>query len=566
MQLSLKAQLGYQTAGVFYYDASLNELEQDVNAIEPIYDGSTLTGFCLVTSGYGINSSGSTVLGTHITKTALNGNISTNGNLFIPDLLQSAEFKQPLIVKTGYAYLAGRYNSGVNTYLGILRIELSTMSINWQKTESVDFGTRDIPMAMAIVSSSLYLTGRTGSATSEFDISSDGFLMKLNASNGNVSYVNRITGNVTPEAILAYQSGTAHEIVVTGNIYTSDFSDVTLFAYKADDTGAEMFYYKYDIKGIFEEGFSIIRASTGDYIIIGTTIYGCSNGPDQALALKIENDGDVKSAKVYGSTETDQPNWIGLAGALTTDSDDSYYIAGFELKDDGKTNCLVIGVDGDMNATWATTLGLSDADEKLFDIVTVCNNSPNYDCSSSTVPAVIVSGVGDIDTYTGQTFFSELYSDGTTEDDCDIEESFLTITVIVKKSDAYETSVDDNSHIQNTFSSKLSTPPVDNLCFDYYDRHSYLLDSDSTTNYNTTMLVYPNPSTHGIINIQLSNMVDGNTLYYVYDFNGQLLKFGDVYLKGNLLHLKIPELHTGTGYIVRLITNKGSYESKFILD
>ena len=569
-QIIYSQTLFYQTVGTFYTDATSNYLEQDRNNIKEVLSGGKLIGFCVASGGLGRDISNSIVLGTHLTYYDIDGSII--GDAFIANLLQKEiMFEVPLEVKNGYAFIAGRYISGVNQYLGVVRIDLSTMAISWQTTCSIDYGNYDIPVSMSVVGSALYVTGRTGGSSPEYEVYSTGrgFVAKFNNTNGNLQWAKTLTGQVTPQSIISYINGqNQHELLICGIVYQPDFSDVTIFVTKLDYTGAELFYNHYNIKGVWEEAFDALRTLDDKFLIIGSTVNLCQDGPSNALALKLDDNGDFLSAKVYGSTNTTQPSWIGFDGALSTSGDNSFYISGYEYTSDGIENSLILGVDDNLDLRWATTEGLSSESEKFFSIRAVCSDFPNYDCSGTSTPAIVACGVGNTPTYgliDGQSFYTVIYDDGTTESDCDFQENGYTNTAIFEMLDGNDVESATTSNIQNTFTNKILVPVSDYICFDYYN--SPKASQNQSNNSSVLFQIYPNPINQNSASISLNSYTELNldTPYRIKDNYGATVDYGVIQIIGNIGNFEIKQSLTPGLYVFELFLGTQKHVSKIVI-
>jgi uncharacterized protein (DUF1501 family) len=81
---------------------------------------------------------------------------------------------------------------------------------------------------------------------------------------------------------------------------------------------------------------------------------------------------------------------------------------------------------------------------------------------------------------------------------------------------------------------------------------------------NLEILLYPNPSSDGTINLQFPELVKSNLQFTVYSINGNLIENSIAYVEENKISLQYPKLVSGT-YILSIDWNSQKIYKKFII-
>ena len=82
--------------------------------------------------------------------------------------------------------------------------------------------------------------------------------------------------------------------------------------------------------------------------------------------------------------------------------------------------------------------------------------------------------------------------------------------------------------------------------------------------YNLEILLYPNPSSDGTINLQFPELVKSNLQFTVYSINGNLIENSIAYVEENKISLQYSKLVSGT-YNLSIDWNSQKIYKKFII-
>lgn len=164
-------------------------------------------------------------------------------------------------------------------------------------------------------------------------------------------------GNDTGSAINLASGG---GFIIAGNTYSSGGGGSDIYLVRTDANGNKQ--WEKTIGGwMDDEGFGVLQAKDGNFVVVGYTRSRGSGGSDIYL-LKVDQNGDPLWQKTYGGPADD------FGYALLEAPDGGYLLAGYTYSSgNGGSDAYLIKTDSGGDLQWQKTYGGS-ADDQVFGI------------------------------------------------------------------------------------------------------------------------------------------------------------------------------------------------------
>ena len=201
--------------------------------------------------------------------------------------------------------------------------------------------------ALQLKDGSFLVAGRTSS----FSSSSDGIVIKLDASGNEVWQ--KYYGDDETEEIYDIIETSDNHYVFAGHSdsynYAPDMNDA--WAVKLDANGEEVWNVVFGTEETIEEAKSIVETPDGGFLMVGTTIGVEDGSVSNVFIVKITKDGKEEWKKTYGGELNEQ-------GTSVVATEDGYMILGnSETFGEGRWDMWVLKIDKEGNKVWDAAFG-----------------------------------------------------------------------------------------------------------------------------------------------------------------------------------------------------------------
>lgn len=254
---------------------------------------------------------------------------------------------------TGNVYVIGRsFNAGTNNDYVVIKYDTSGNEL-WQVSYD-NAGQDDVPSALAVNSSGVYITGSTCGNASACDYAT----IKLDPLTGGqqwaMTYDGTATGNELDKAV-------GLKLDVVGNVYvtgTSSGASDDIVTLKYDSNGTLLWEARYD-SGWNDRASAFAVDSVGNSYIAGMTYAG---GAPSTITMKYDSSGNRLWEKTYSGSASET-----LPSALAIDGSGNVYVA-------GKTgrvfdhDIFAVKYLSDGTIAWGHTFGTTGLDDWGVDI------------------------------------------------------------------------------------------------------------------------------------------------------------------------------------------------------
>ncbi|MEO0146908.1 MAG: hypothetical protein ABIM19_08760, partial [candidate division WOR-3 bacterium] len=152
--------------------------------------------------------------------------------------------------------------------------------------------------------------------------------------------------------------------VLTGHVENVIAGDLDILVLKLAPDGSVIWDRVFDLDNYDQYAFSVFQSTVDNsYVISGYTGFG--NGQSKALVLKLESDGSLAWARIFGDTLVNQ------VYSSTQANDGSYVFAGrmFTSSFGACVDILVFKLNTDGSLVWARTFGIANRNDFAHTII-----------------------------------------------------------------------------------------------------------------------------------------------------------------------------------------------------
>ncbi|MEO0179898.1 MAG: hypothetical protein ABIM74_03625 [candidate division WOR-3 bacterium] len=150
--------------------------------------------------------------------------------------------------------------------------------------------------------------------------------------------------------------------VLTGHVENVIAGDLDILVLKLAPDGSVIWDRVFDLDNYDQYAFSVFQSTVDNsYVISGYTGFG--NGQSKALVLKLESDGSLAWARIFGDTLVNQ------VYSSTQATDGSYVFAGRMFTSPNTSDILVFKLNTDGSLVWARTFGIANRNDFAHTII-----------------------------------------------------------------------------------------------------------------------------------------------------------------------------------------------------